>query len=61
MKRFPALAAASQELAHFSSLEDNGPGQQSTAGVIPIVATDSAARADGLARVPAFLARFLGN
>src|SRR5712691_210268 len=41
MKRFPALAvlaavciwcgaAASQELVHFPSLEDNGPGQPST-------------------------------
>jgi dienelactone hydrolase len=31
------------------------------AGVVPIVATDPAARADALQRVPAFLARFLGN
>ena len=31
------------------------------AGVVPIVGTDVAARADALERVPAFLARFLGN
>ena len=37
------------------------PDYRTRAGVMPIVATDSAARADALARVPAFLARFLGN
>lgn len=37
------------------------PDYRTRAGVVPIVATDSAARADALARVPAFLARFLGN
>jgi len=37
------------------------PDYRTRAGVVPIVATDSAARADALARVPAFLARFFGN
>jgi dienelactone hydrolase len=31
------------------------------AGVVPIVGTDEAARTDALVRVPAFLARFLGD
>jgi dienelactone hydrolase len=37
------------------------PQYVTRAGVVPIVGTDSAARADALARVPAFLGRFLGN
>ena len=37
------------------------PDYRTRAGVVPIVATDAAARADALVRVPAFLARFLGN
>ena len=37
------------------------PDFRTRAGVVPIVGTDTAARADALARVPAFLARFLGN
>jgi len=37
------------------------PDYRTGAGVVPIVGTDAAARADALARVPAFLARFLGN
>lgn len=35
------------------------PRYKTRAGVIPIVGTDPAARADALARVPAFLSRFL--
>jgi dienelactone hydrolase len=31
------------------------------AGVVPIIGTDPAGRADAMARVPAFLARYLGN
>ena len=31
------------------------------AGVVPIIGTDEAARSDALQRVPAFLARFLGD
>ncbi len=37
------------------------PDYRTRAGVVPIVGTDPAARADALIRVPAFLARFLGN
>jgi dienelactone hydrolase len=37
------------------------PEYRTRTGVVPIVATDPAARADALVRVPAFLARFLGN
>ena len=37
------------------------PDYRTRAGVVPIIATDSTARADAMARVPAFLARFLGN
>lgn len=37
------------------------PNYVTRAGVVPIVGTDSAARQDALARVPAFLARYLGN
>jgi dienelactone hydrolase len=35
------------------------PQYRTASGVVPIVATDAAARADALARVPAFLARYL--
>ena len=35
------------------------PDYRTRAGVIPVIATDSAAREDALARVPAFLARVL--
>lgn len=37
------------------------PAFVTRAGVVPIIGTDEAARADALARVPAFLARFLGD
>ena len=37
------------------------PSYVTRTGVVPIVATDPAARADALQRVPAFLARYLGN
>jgi dienelactone hydrolase len=37
------------------------PDYRTRAGVVPIVGTDPAARADAFARVPAFLARYLGN
>ncbi len=37
------------------------PQYRTRAGVVPIIGTDAAARADALARVPAFLARFLSN
>lgn len=37
------------------------PQFRTTAGVVPIIGTDAAARADALARIPAFLSRFLGN
>jgi predicted amidohydrolase len=37
------------------------PSYRTRAGVVPIVGTDAVARADALVRVPAFLARFLGN
>jgi dienelactone hydrolase len=37
------------------------PDYVTRAGVVPIIATDPAARADALQRVPAFLARYLGN
>ncbi|MND05244.1 hypothetical protein D3C83_259100 [compost metagenome] len=37
------------------------PDYRTRTGVIPIVAADPVARADALIRVPAFLARFLGN
>ncbi len=36
------------------------PAYRTRAGVVPIVGTDPAARQDALARVPAFLARYLG-
>jgi hypothetical protein len=35
------------------------PNYRTRAGVVPIVGTDPAARQDALARVPAFLARYL--
>lgn len=35
------------------------PGYRPTSGVVPIVGTDPAAREDALARVPAFLGRYL--
>jgi dienelactone hydrolase len=35
------------------------PAYRTRAGVVPIVGTDPAARQDALARVPAFLARYL--
>jgi dienelactone hydrolase len=37
------------------------PDYRTRAGVVPIIATDPAARADALQRAPAFLARFLNN
>jgi len=37
------------------------PNYVTRAGVVPIVATDPAARQDAFARVPEFLARYLGN
>jgi dienelactone hydrolase len=37
------------------------PDYRTRAGVVPIVGTDAAARADALVRVPAFLTRFLGD
>jgi dienelactone hydrolase len=37
------------------------PQFRTVAGVVPIVGTDPAARQDAFARVPAFLARYLGN
>ena len=37
------------------------PNYVTRAGVVPIIGTDLAARQDALARVPAFLARYLGN
>jgi dienelactone hydrolase len=37
------------------------PDYRTRAGVVPIIATDDAARGDALVRVPAFLARYLGN
>jgi dienelactone hydrolase len=37
------------------------PNYRTRAGVVPIVGTDAAARADALTRVPAFLARYLGD
>jgi dienelactone hydrolase len=37
------------------------PEFRTAAGVVPIIAADPAARQDALARVPAFLARFLKN
>jgi len=37
------------------------PNYVTRAGVVPIVGTDPAARQDAFARVPAFLARYLGN
>lgn len=37
------------------------PNYVTRAGVVPIIGTDPAARQDALARVPAFLARHLGN
>jgi dienelactone hydrolase len=35
------------------------PDYRTRAGVVPIIGTDPAARADALQRVPAFLARYL--
>jgi dienelactone hydrolase len=35
------------------------PAYRTRAGVVPIIGTDPAARQDALARVPAFLARYL--
>ena len=35
------------------------PAYRTRAGIVPIVGTDPAARQDALARVPAFLARYL--
>ncbi len=37
------------------------PAYVTRAGVVPIIGTDPAARADALQRVPAFLDRYLGN
>jgi dienelactone hydrolase len=37
------------------------PKYRTAAGIVPIQGTDPAARRDAFARVPAFLARFLGN
>jgi dienelactone hydrolase len=37
------------------------PDYRTRAGVVPIVGTDADARTDALARVPAFLGRFLGD
>lgn len=37
------------------------PDYRTRAGVVPIIGTDPAARADALVRVPAFLGRFLKN
>jgi dienelactone hydrolase len=37
------------------------PEYRTSAGVVPILGTDPAARQDALTRVPAFLARFLQN
>jgi dienelactone hydrolase len=37
------------------------PGYRTRAGVVPIVGTDPAARADAMQRVPAFFARYLNN
>jgi len=37
------------------------PNYVTRAGVVPIVATDPAARADALQRVPLFLARYLAD
>jgi len=37
------------------------PDYRTRAGVVPIVGTDPAARADALVRVPAFLDQYLGN
>jgi dienelactone hydrolase len=37
------------------------PNYVTRAGVVPIIGTDPAARQDAFARVPAFLARYLGN
>src|SRR5258708_1476171 len=37
------------------------PAYVTRAGIVPIVGTDPAARQDALARVPAFLSRYLGN
>ncbi|HTV89713.1 MAG TPA: dienelactone hydrolase family protein [Stellaceae bacterium] len=37
------------------------PRFRTSAGVVPIVGTNTTARADALAQVPAFLARYLGN
>jgi dienelactone hydrolase len=37
------------------------PQYRTSSGVVPILATDPAARADAFARVPAFFARYLGN
>ena len=78
LMRFAALTAAifaalwlapatAQEIVHFRSAGDNGPGQPATeaaglrtrVGVVPIIGTDPAARADALLRVPAFLDRYL--
>jgi len=37
------------------------PQYRTRAGVVPIIGTDPAARADALQRVPIFFARHLGN
>jgi dienelactone hydrolase len=37
------------------------PDYRTREGVVPIVATDQTARQDALARVPAFLARFIDS
>ena len=37
------------------------PNYVTRAGIVPIIGTDTAAREDAFARVPAFLARYLGN
>ncbi|HEV8680973.1 MAG TPA: dienelactone hydrolase family protein [Stellaceae bacterium] len=37
------------------------PRYRTRSGVVPIIGTDPAARADALERIPAFLRRFLGN
>ena len=37
------------------------PEYRTRTGVVPIVGTDAAARADALVRGPAFLTRFIGN
>ena len=54
-------AAAQVTGRRFLAVHWDASLRRTAAGIVPIQGTDPAARQDALARVPAFLARFLLN